>query len=194
MLFQNINRVDLRPGEWGEHPYEYLELSARPEADDIRMFLEQAWEHYPDSEKKGMLTRIKDTKIVNYKSAIFELILHELLIKRGCIPTIHPTMPHSEKKPDFFVETKDGSKFYLEAVLALEYDDKQSSFERERKKLIDKINRHFAGIKKKTLGISIIHQTKTTVAERRLFDEIRQKINNLNSNSLKWIWQDEKSG
>lgn len=165
MLFQNVNRVNLRPKDWGEHPHEYLELSARPEAHDVRMFLEQAWEHYPDSEKKEMLTRVKNTKIVNFKAAIFELILHELLIKRGCKVTIHPKLLHTKKKPDFFVETQDGSKFYLEAVLAHEYDDKQASFERERNKLIDKVNRHFADIKKTTLAISIIHQTKTIVSE-----------------------------
>jgi len=194
-LFSNIRRTDDRPPMYGESPFGYLNLSACSKAQDIRNFLEDAFYQYPRSEKTELKTRIQLEDIVQSKSAIFELILHEILLKMGCQITVHPELENSEKKPDFLVKTKNGVQFYLEAVLVCDYNNYKSSLEEEKNKLFDQINEKFSEVQYANLWISIITPSSKSFSKKALYNDIKSKLDILKKNNtthINWKWKNNK--
>lgn len=97
--------------------FDYLNDSARPEAGKVRDLLERYYSRYPKAHQEGLRSRIRSVRDEQHNSAVFELILHELLISAGCIiEEIEPQVPGSNNQPDFLVKSASGAPFYLEAV------------------------------------------------------------------------------
>jgi hypothetical protein len=123
-LFDNINRDYIGPAQRSEPTFTWLNRSAKPACDKIRQQLETWFSHYPAEHQNEMYTRLRrDDRRGDFDSAFFELFLHELLLKLGCCPIIHPTVNSNNGRcPDFLVESPKGN-FYMEAVLVREPDD-----------------------------------------------------------------------
>lgn len=65
-----------------------------------------------------------------FRSGLFELLLHEYLLRNGFSLTPHPALPNgSAKRPDFLVVGPDGAHFYLEATSASERDGRDQAGE-----------------------------------------------------------------
>ncbi|HHR1385271.1 TPA: hypothetical protein ACS3G7_002787 [Legionella pneumophila] len=192
-LFTNESRSETRGAYEGEHPFTYLQISSRKEAQDVREFLNKCWSNYPDSEKRDMLKRIMNPKITHCNAALFELIIHQLLIELNYKVKVHPDVPNSTKKPDFLVKDIKDNKFYLEAIVASENDDYQRSLETEKNALFRDIENEFSRLDGYNLWISVITQTQKSLIRKSLFKDINFKITNF-ENNLKWIFTDISSG
>jgi len=117
-LFDNIVRSYLGPAQYAEPKFRYLNRSGRIEVDRIRQELERWFSRYPNAGKRDLRERFRSTSNSNHQSAFFELFLHELLLKLGCMVEIHPeTNTGMRKRPDFLVKPPKVGRFYMEARL-----------------------------------------------------------------------------
>jgi hypothetical protein len=117
-LFDEVQRSDNEPAQYAEPVFAYMNRSARSEFEEIRETLEGWFSRYPKKEQPELRGRFRSNIDSQHQSALFELLLHELLVKLDCRVTIHPILPNTSRTPDFLVEPLEDSHFYIEAVLA----------------------------------------------------------------------------
>jgi hypothetical protein len=118
-IFDDIAREDMAAPLPDETQFAYLNRSARPEAERVRKLVDEWLAEYPESQRKTMVGRFRSPIDDEHRSAFFELFLHHLVLARGCkVLAIEPKLEHTDKSPDFLVESANGERFYLEAVMA----------------------------------------------------------------------------
>lgn len=118
-VFDDIDRVRVDSPQQDETAFAYLNASARTEADRVRKLVDSWFDRYPASHRNALVERFRSTIDDHHLSAFFELFLHELALTRGFkVLAIEPELQHTPKSPDFLIESPDGARFYLEAVLA----------------------------------------------------------------------------
>lgn len=123
-VFDRVERKDDSPKQSTESFFAFYNRSARVEFENIRSFIQICINNYPSNEKKELICRLRSGNDVHFRSACFELFLHEILLRQGFTLLPHPQLPNgSSKKPDFLVTDPTGERFYLEAVLASEKSD-----------------------------------------------------------------------
>ena len=115
LAFSKGKRSRKRSRQTDETSYAYLDLSARPEAANVRRLVESWFSLWPDSERKDWLGRFRSRDDTTHWGAFFELLLHTWLSRLGFTVIHHPTVPGTEKHPDFLAIHRDGREFYLEA-------------------------------------------------------------------------------
>lgn len=99
--------------------FEYLNRSDRDEAERVRDLVEDLFSRYPADAQGTLRTRLRSVDDNQHMGAVFELVLHELLLRAGCqILAVEPSLEGTERSPDFFAQTETGARFYLEATLA----------------------------------------------------------------------------
>jgi hypothetical protein len=126
-LFDNFNRSFEGPIAAGESSFGYLNRSARPEVDRIRAFLATCFDRYPAAHQAEMRARIRSDNRV-HEAAVFELIVHELLLRAGhTILAIEPALEHTTKSPDFLVQSSGGERFYVECAVATGQSDAEAA-------------------------------------------------------------------
>lgn len=141
MLFSDANRTDSAPKRAGESSYAFLDRSARASIACARVFLTEAFHRYPESERDEIVARIRSGDETNFRSATFEIYLHEALIRLGYQLTAHPDPGTGvAKRPDFLVKDANGSEFFLEAVLASERDGRNPAAEAMKKSTLGYLN------------------------------------------------------
>ena len=119
MLFDKTERTYLGPASNSESTFQYLNRSARPEAEVVRRTLERWFRHYPGGEQPEFVARFRSEAQFACVSATFELYLHELLRKLGYEVSVHPRLGEGKRrKPDFLATAPDGSEVLVEAVIA----------------------------------------------------------------------------
>lgn len=118
-IFDEIDRVITDRPERNMPDFEYLNLSARAAAEEVRQLLEQTYANYPVEHQNALRSRLRSQDNKAHRSALFELVLHELMLRSQCtILAVEPDLAHTERSPDFLIQAPDGSQFYLEATLA----------------------------------------------------------------------------
>lgn len=123
MLFSDNIRTDETVKRERESSFAFLERSSRPEIARVRDLLEVAVSNYARSELDELFARIRSDDEVAFRSATFELLLHESLHRLGFLLTPHPELGNGNtRRPDFLVDAPDSATFYLEAVLASSRD------------------------------------------------------------------------
>ncbi len=140
-LFDNIDRNDNGAKLYAEPKFRYLNRSARVEAERIRDVLEKWFSMYPTENAKDLLGRFRSQNDYNHLSAFFELFLHELLLIFDCHVDIHPSLPHTTRKPDFLVTDPNGFQFYLEAIVVMGESKEMTAARARTWKLFDTINK-----------------------------------------------------
>jgi hypothetical protein len=141
-LFDDIIRDDEGPALHAEPSFAYLNRSARSECDRIREMLEAWFLRYPSQEQADLRGRFRSDNNWHHHSAFFELCLHELLLRMSCRVEIHPSAGNSAtKRPDFLVESKYGSHFYTEAVLATAEAARDTAARARMNAVYDALNR-----------------------------------------------------
>ena len=74
---------------------------------------------YPSSSRDNLVSRFRSLNDDAHLSAFFELFIHELVTTGGHrVVDVEPKLPHTEKRPDFLIETAEGRRLYLECALA----------------------------------------------------------------------------
>lgn len=123
MLFSDYSRTDDAPKSQRETSFEFLDRSSRPEIERVRDFIMRSLAEYPPNEINELVARIQSRDDIAFRSATFELLLHEALRRLGYLLRPHPELRNgAQTRPDFLVEDFDGNSFYLEAVLATTRD------------------------------------------------------------------------
>lgn len=114
-LFDKISRTDASPGRYTESTFEYLNRSARPEADRIRDLLDGWFAGYPDEHKRELKNRFQRPEYSEHLGAWWELYVFRLYRALGYSVDVHPKIPGSTHRPDFLVYDSEGS-FYVECT------------------------------------------------------------------------------
>lgn len=130
MPFSNVARTDTAIKRENESSYRFLDRSARLEIERVRVFLTEAIERYPAEGRDEVVARLQSEDEVHFRSATFEVLLHEGLRRLGFTLFPHPDPGTGvAKRPDFLVITDSGHEFFLEAVLAGERDGRSPAAE-----------------------------------------------------------------
>lgn len=142
MLFGDISRNYKGTRGHTEPLYEYLNRSARPSMERIRVLLEDWFSNYPSDAKNELRTRFCISDDIQHRSAFFEIYLHALFSKLGFHIEIHPEIPGQPTHPEFLLLKGGKPVFYLEATLASGPIDERAADKRENVvyETIDKMN------------------------------------------------------
>ncbi|HJV88287.1 MAG TPA: hypothetical protein VJ698_22650 [Noviherbaspirillum sp.] len=141
MPFSDIERTNTAPKHAGESSFRFLDRSAHPPIDRVRTFLSEALSRYPVAERDELVARLRSENETHFRSATFEVFLHEALIRLGYRLSSHPDLGTGvPKRPDFLVTDADGSEFVLEAVLASERDGKSPAAEAMKETALGYLN------------------------------------------------------
>ncbi len=95
-----------------ETMFEFLQRGGRNGAVEIRQWIEAWFQVIPDNRKKGIEKRLKDKHFKHFLGVMFELEVHEILRRRGCMMEWEPELPGSgtvefrviDKNQEFYVE------------------------------------------------------------------------------------------
>lgn len=142
-IFDNVPRLDPAYKHELETSFEFLNRCARPEFGRARKFLEQEVSRFPVNGRDNLIHRFRRGSEIDFGAAIFELLLHGGLSRRGYVLEVHPSLPSGRpQQPDFLVTTPDGIKFYLEATLATEvFDGRNQSADKRKNVALDELNK-----------------------------------------------------
>jgi hypothetical protein len=117
-LFDDIERINTAVPRAGESRFSYLNASARPAAAEVREFLTRSVALYPEAGRSDLIARLRSID-TTFDSAVFELIIYQLLVRSGHeILAIEPAIPGTAKRPDFLVAAPDGTELIVECVVA----------------------------------------------------------------------------
>ncbi len=140
-VFDLTHRTDESPMKNRETDFAFYNRSCRAEITRVRKFIEDSLSNYPKSELNDLISRVRSGDNQLFRSAIFELILHESLLRQGFTLEPHPELLNgSLKRPDFLVTDRDGNQFYLEAVLAKEINEQDVGGEARKGVIFDALN------------------------------------------------------
>lgn len=115
-LFDDFERTDCGPSRHPESMFEFFNRSGWIRTNRIRQALEGWFAHYPLEHRKDICARFRSKDTYAFHTAIFELVLHELIRIQGAV-TVHPEMDwETSSRVDFRVEPHGSEPFILEAV------------------------------------------------------------------------------
>ena len=95
-----------------------MNRSAREKFRLVRRELDRWFSRYPETGQPELQIRFRSKIDLHHQAALFELLLHELLLRLDCELTLHPPLSHTKRTPDFLVKDSDGRQFYIEATVA----------------------------------------------------------------------------
>ena len=116
-LFDDFERSDGRRARGQVSQFQFLNRSAWPACEKVRTALEEWFADYPGDAKADIRSRIRK-RDENHESAIFELFVHQLLLRLSLCPEVHRKPRTGPRKPDFLIEDRLGNLYYIEAKVA----------------------------------------------------------------------------
>lgn len=138
-LFNDIARTELRTPLASDTKHGYLNISARPAAQAVRELLTDLVDRYPAAHRNDLVRRLRSIDR-QHESAVFELLVHEMLIRSGCeIVAVEPVLENRGTTPDFLVRAADGSRFFVECVVANGVSDAEAGRERLLISALDRV-------------------------------------------------------
>ncbi len=138
--FDDVIREGQEPANQLIGQFDYLNSSGRPEAAAVRRLVDAWLVGYPAFHRPDLIHRLRSRDDVSHRSALFELMLHALLLRQGfTIVEIEPQLPNG-KAPDFLVEAPDGRRFYLEATIASGIDNVAAGADRRMREALQAID------------------------------------------------------
>lgn len=141
MIFSTNARTDDAIQRGRETDFEFLDRSSRPEVGRVRDLIAAALGRYPRKEVDELAARIRARDDHAFRSATFELLLHDALVRAGYALQPHPILPNGmAARPDFLVTDEAGSSFYLQAVLASSKNGSNPAAEAIKATTIDELS------------------------------------------------------
>lgn len=181
-LFDELERSCVGPRLYAEPEFTYLNRSGRCGVQKIREVLDDWYSHYPEEHRADLRGRFRSTDDANYRSAFFELFLHELLQRLGCQVQIHPVLAGNVRHPDFLLESARHGRFYLEAVLATDESDEEMAAKARMNIVYDALNRlespHFF------IGMDVIGAPATPPSSREIREFLARQLAPLNAEEI----------
>lgn len=177
MLFSRFERTDESPKRWGESSFAWLDRSARPEVEILRNQLEEWVNTYPDGEVDDLVGRFCSSADSQHEGALFELLLHELLISLNCSLEVHPEVDGTEARPDFLVTDPDGRRFFLEATICMDRSAADVAAENRLADLRDGLDR--ISDQRFLFDLRWEGVPEQPVSARRIHDEVERDLRDL---------------
>ena len=189
MPFDDIVRSGLDGKRQDEGNFDYLNTSARPEAERVRKAIAEWLAYVPEAHRDELVSRIRGSD-TQFASATFELFLHAVCLRQGWRVEIHPALSNGKAShPDFRVETPSGS-FYLEATLASQFSVEQEAAERRKNEVLRAIDDlpspNFL------LEIDPSGDPQSNVRKRQLRHELRQWLESLDPDEIERRYRDRE--
>ncbi len=125
-LFSNRRRTDQADKRGEESMYSFLDRCAHTKAAEIRKWLEEWFEEYPNEEKEYLRRELQADSEERYYSALFTLYCHRIFKQHGYVMECHPDIPGETKHPDFLVKKDDVPLFYLECTVSFDPDEEKA--------------------------------------------------------------------
>jgi hypothetical protein len=141
MIFNESHEDDSRPKLARESFYEFLDRSSLEPCTRIRSLINELVDQYPPSDQADVIGRLKSSDESDFRSALFEIVLYRLLCRFCDEVAVHPPLENGFK-PDFGMLFDDGSKIYVEAVLASERNGLTPSGQRLIETTLEHLNAH----------------------------------------------------
>ncbi len=140
LLFDSFERQNTNFKTQAGASFPFLNESARFAFTRVRELVESWFANYPVEHRRDLRGRFRSREAHNHESAFFELFLHELVSRLGCVAIPHPTMPEASRRPDFLVRGPTGEEFYLEAAVVMEESDEQAAARARFDQVVDALN------------------------------------------------------
>ncbi len=140
MIFDVYERDDGSVRRHSETNFEFLNRCSWKAVSQVRDLIELYLSHFPISEQNEIVSRIRSGTKNAFSSAIFELFLHEALLRQNFEITHHPFLGHTNYRPDFLVKCPSGI-FYVEAVLASERNGSDPSGQLRIESTLDELRK-----------------------------------------------------
>jgi hypothetical protein len=189
-LFDAIERHDEGPARYSEPEFVYLNRTARIEVGVIRRELEQWYSRYPTPEQAELRARFRSVIDAQYRSAFFELFLHEILLRFGCQITIHPSVARRTRTPDFLVASPSGEQFYIEATLATNQSSEEVSAQARINAVYDILNK-VVNSSNFFLAVSIEGAPATPPSTKRMASFLNARLAELDPDQIFKLYQSE---
>ncbi|UIN31312.1 hypothetical protein [Microbacterium binotii] len=180
-MFDAHARTNGAPATYEESSFEFLNRVSGTFWEHPRSLIEEWASHLAgDDDYADLRARLRSGDDRQYNSAFLELYLHEVLLRTGHSVTLHPTLPHTTRRPDFYAE-RDGVGFYLEAVVPT-WTNAQDAQRSRRNRFFDVVNRlespNFI------LMIRSLTEGMSNPAAARLRTELRKWLAGLDPDSI----------
>lgn len=118
IAFFKGERNRLGPPQAGESMFAYLDVSARPEAAECRELIEQWLQDYPVKNLPRWLGDFRSDDDGQHASAFFELFLFHFFRANGWkVLEVEPEIEGVRGNPDFLIESPDGQRVVVEAIV-----------------------------------------------------------------------------
>jgi hypothetical protein len=108
----------------------------------VREIVEEYFAHYPGEHQVGLMARLRSRRNDAHNAAMFELVMHEMLVRAGCsIDAVEPEIADTDNRPDFLVRDGCGNRFYLECVAPTGQAPADAGAQRRLNEVLDAIDR-----------------------------------------------------
>ena len=139
-LFDPIERTDTGRATYSEAGFAYLNRSARTDVAQVRELLDAWFARYSSEHQPELASRFRAAGRRGLEPPFFELFLHELLLRLGFRPTVHPQLASTERRPDFLVESDGATSFLLEAAVVSDEPREETAARRLEDGIYDSLN------------------------------------------------------
>ena len=143
-LFDECERTDDGPIAPGETFPSMLNRSPAPQFVEARKLLEQWFRDYvqgaTEREAKRFRGEFESKNLSKHLGAVFELLVHQILVRSRFSVSMHPTVPGTSKRPDF-AATSNGSRILVEATVVAP-DSNPRSLPNKKEDALRKFNKH----------------------------------------------------
>ena len=201
-IFSEMQRSFTGPRAYAEPQFDYLDRSARPEAERVRAAMEAWYRPFLD-DNDDLRNRLRSPDDVQFLGAAFELYIFALLGGLGYQIEVHPEAGGGRAtRPDFLITDRNGHSQYVEVTLATDTSQQARAASTRMAHVYDAINR----IKCANfyLHLDIDGKPRTSPRTRKLqrdleawldsldADRIAQQITNSDRSALPtFTWQHE---
>ncbi|WP_152447739.1 hypothetical protein [Rhodococcus triatomae] len=195
-IFSTTARTDGTPKLHHESTYEFYNRVAGDFWKHPRQLM-QTWADAisNDDEYHDLCQRFRSCDDDQFRSAFLELYLHECLRRAGFTIIIHPEIPGTSRRPDFYAE-RDGTSLYLEAI-APGTNSQAKSAAKRRASLFDYVDK--LGDPNFILGVVRLREGLTAPPTKRLTGELKTWLASLNpddyvdyAHAPQWTWEHEQ--
>lgn len=115
-LFDQLDLTERDEQKGSQSMLDSLKYSTRLEIAEIRDRLQSWFKRFPVEAQRDIRNRILGDDGHTRQGAVFELLVHELLVRLDCTVEVHPRISSTGSRPDFLAHHGD-RRFYIEATV-----------------------------------------------------------------------------
>ena len=179
-IFDDLERTDGTASGHGESIFGFLNRVAGEYWTHPRQLMQTWADRFDPPDYNDLRQRFRSHDDEQFRSAFLELYLHECLVRAGYRVSVHPGLPATTRRPDFYAERSD-STFYLEAI-APGTSPEEKAAARRRAVLFDTVDRirdaNFL------LWLTELREGPRPPASARLREDLRRWLSRLNPDDL----------